>query len=102
MTVRSRKVARWIVVSSFGNPRRVTGVCLNAIDLWETCVDRSSTSGESTLGESECGEVETPEARRDEVICSIDLSIDHRLRVKALWEKASVERLKLPKPEEPK
>jgi hypothetical protein len=40
------------------------------VDLRETCVDRSSTSGEITPGESEWGEVETPEARRAEVIYS--------------------------------
>jgi hypothetical protein len=28
----------------------------------DTCVDRSSTSGENTLGESECAGVEPPEA----------------------------------------
>jgi hypothetical protein len=37
------------------------------IDLWETRVDRSLTSGENTPGGSECSGVETPEARIAEV-----------------------------------
>jgi hypothetical protein len=36
------------------------------IDLWETPVNRSLTSGVNTLEENECGEVDTPEARRVE------------------------------------
>jgi hypothetical protein len=35
---------------------------LTVVNLWDSGVDRSSTSGENTLRESECAEVETPEA----------------------------------------
>jgi hypothetical protein len=50
MTVRPRKVSRWIVMSSFGNPQVMKPFC--TIDLREwTRVGRLSTSGEITLGE---------------------------------------------------
>jgi hypothetical protein len=68
------------------------------VDLRETCVDRSSTSGEITPGESEWGEVETPEARRAEVIYSRRSMEDMRQQItyfrsgeKATWSRETPE-----------